>query len=91
MKKFLLLTLTALGLLAVAPNESKAQGFSITFGGGPAYYSGYSYDPGYGYYYYNRPYYYRHYYYGNYYYGDHYRRWHRWHHRHHWHHWHDYD
>ena len=33
MKKSLLLILGVLGLLAVAPNESKAQGFSITFGG----------------------------------------------------------
>ena len=61
MRKFLLLTLAVLGLVAAAPNESKAQGFSITFGGGPGYYGpyygGYSYYPGY--YYYPRSYYYR--------------------------------
>ena len=41
MRKFLLLTLAVLGLVAAAPNESKAQGFSVTFGGGPGYYGPY--------------------------------------------------
>jgi hypothetical protein len=53
-------------LLAVAPNESKAQDFSINFGGPPGYYDGGYFDPGYGYYYYHRRVYYRpNYYPGN--------------------------
>ena len=84
--------LVVLGLVAAAPNESKAQGFSITFGGGPGYYGpyygGYSYYPGY--YYYPRPYYYRpcYYYYRNYHYIYPYHRYYRW---HRWHRWHDDD
>jgi hypothetical protein len=87
MKKFLLI-LPVLGLLAVASNESKAQSFSITFGGAPEYYesgyynSGYC-NPGYGYQYYHRRVYYRPSYYRGYYYGG------PRHHRHH--HWHDGD
>src|SRR5205823_378051 len=68
MKRFFVLVLAVLGLLAIGQNDSKAQGFSITFGGGPAYYGPY-YSGGYyypGYYYYNRPYYYRPYYYRGY-------------------------
>ena len=38
MKRFFVLILAVLGLLAIGQNDSKAQGFSITFGGGPAYY-----------------------------------------------------
>jgi hypothetical protein len=85
MKKFLLI-LAVLGLLAVASNESKAQSFSITFGGAPEYYESGYYNrgycnPGYG----HRRVYYRPSYYRGYYYGGLYRR----HHRHH--HWHDGD
>jgi hypothetical protein len=82
MKKSLLLLLTALGLIALAPTSSKAQDFSFSFGGAPGFYPpGYYGDPGYGYYY--RRVYYRpaYYYYGGYY--------HRRHHR--CHHWHDQD
>jgi hypothetical protein len=90
LKKCLLLILGVLGLLAVAPNESKAQGFSITFGApeyyyGSGYYNGGYCNPGDGYYYYHRRVYYRPNYYRSYYYGNHYRRHHRWHH------WHDND
>ncbi len=80
MKKFPLLILTVLGLLAMGPNESKAQGFSITFGGAPygyGYYNGGYCNPGYGNYYYSRRVYYRPSYYRGYYYGGHYRRHHR--------------
>ena len=80
MKRFFVLVLAVLGLLAIGQNDSKAQGFSITFGGGPAYYGPY-YSGGYyypGYYYYNRPYYYRPYYYRGY--NNYYSRHHRWHH-----------
>src|SRR5215471_3411490 len=79
MKRFFVITLAVLGLLAIGQNESKAQGFSITFGGGPGYYG--PYDNGYYYpgYYYYPDYYYRHYYYPNYYYNYHWRH-HRWHH-----------
>jgi hypothetical protein len=68
MKQFLVLILAVLGLLAIGQNDSKAQGFSITFGGGSGYYR--SYYGGYycpEYYYYPRGYYYRPYYYNNYY------------------------
>ena len=77
MKRFFVLVLAALGLLAIGQNDSKAQGFSITFGGGPWYYGSY-----YGGYYYPEYYYYypRRYYYRPYYYNLHYRRHHRWHH-----------
>jgi hypothetical protein len=81
MKQFLVLILAVLGLLAIGQNDSKAQGFSITFGGGPgyygSYYGGYYYPE---YYYYPRRYYYRPYYYRPYYYNNHFRRDHRWHH-----------
>src|ERR1700757_1640032 len=84
MKKYILLLLTALGLFALVPT-SKAQDFSISFGGipafyGPGYYSGGYCDPGYGYYHYRRRVYYRSVYYPGYYYGGYYRRHHRCHH-----------
>jgi hypothetical protein len=73
MKKYLLLPLVALGLLAWVPNQAKA-GVHVTFGFGvPTYYRPYydGYYPGYQYYYY--PYWHhRHHYY------HHYRHWHRW-------------
>src|SRR5215831_18397368 len=79
MKRFFVLILAVLGLLAIGQNNSKAQGFSITFGSGSGYYgscySGYYYPE---YYYYYRPYYYRGYYYRPYYYNNHYSRHHRW-------------
>ena len=80
MKKILLLILAVLGLLAVGPTESKAQGFSITFGGAPygsGYYNGGYCNPGYGNYYYQRRFYYGPSYNRGYYYGRHYRRHHR--------------
>lgn len=82
MKKYLLLLLTALGLFALVSTNSKAQDFSISFGGvpafyGPGYYNGGHCDPGYGYYYYHRRVYYRPAYYPGYYYGGYYRRHHR--------------
>jgi hypothetical protein len=84
MKRFFILTLAVLGLLAMGQNDSKAQGFSVTFGGGPGYYdpyyNGYYYP---GYYYYPRWSYYRHYYYPGHYY-NYYHRYHRWHHWHNW-------
>jgi hypothetical protein len=81
MKKYILLVAAAFGLFALG--KSKAQDFSISFGGvpgyyGPGYYSGGHCDPGYGYYYHRRVYY-RPAYYPGYYYGGYYR-----HHRHHW-------
>ena len=72
MKKYLLLPLVALGLVAWLPNQAKA-GVHVTFGfGGPTYYEPYyGYYPGYKYYY--HPYWYhRHHYYRH----DHY--WRRW-------------
>ena len=72
MKKYLLLILAALGLLALVSTKSRAQDFSFGVSVGPGYYApgyyngGYC-DPGYGYYYrhvYYRPAYYRPYYYG---------------------------
>ena len=79
MKRFFALILAVLGLLAIGQTDSKAQGFSFSFGGGPGYYNSGYYDPGY--YYYNRPYYYyRPYYYHRYHYNNYYRRHHRWHH-----------
>jgi hypothetical protein len=82
MKRFFILTLAALELMAIGQSDSKAQGFSITFGG-PGYYGSY-YDDYYypGYYYRPRSYYYRHYHYRPYYYNNYYRnhrRWHYWH------------
>jgi hypothetical protein len=70
MKKYLLLPLVALGLIAWLPNEAKA-GVHVTFGFGPAYYEPYyGYYPGYTYYY--HPYWYhRHHRYHHY-------DWHRW-------------
>jgi hypothetical protein len=68
MKKYLLLPLVALGLVAWVPNQAKA-GVHVTFGFGvPTYYGGYY--PGYAYYY--HPYWHhRHHYY------HHHRYWHR--------------
>jgi hypothetical protein len=81
MKRLFILTLAVLGLLVIVHNDSKAQGFSITFGGGPGYYGPY-YEPGYYYnpYYYPRSYYYPYYYRNYYYHNNYYRRHHRWHH-----------
>ena len=84
MKKYLLLLLPALGLFALVPTNSKAQDFSISFGGvpafyGPGYYGGGYCDPGYGYYYHRRVYY-RPVYHSGYYYGGYYGRHHRCHH-----------
>ena len=62
MKKYLLLILAALGLLALVSTKSRAQDFSFGVSVGPGYYApgcyngGYC-DPGYGYYYYRRVYY----------------------------------
>jgi hypothetical protein len=68
MKKYLLLPLIALGVVAWAPNQAKA-GVQVTFGYGvPTYYGPYygGYYPGYSYYYhpyrYHRHYYYHHHY-----------------------------
>jgi hypothetical protein len=73
MKKYLLLPLVALGLVAWLPNQAKA-GVHVTFGFGvPTYYGPYygDYYPGYAYYY--HPYWHhRHHY------PDHHRYWHRW-------------
>ena len=72
MKKYLLLPLDVLGLVAWLPNQAKA-GVHVTFGfGDPIYYGPYyGYYPGYTDYY--HPYWHhRHYYYHR----DHY--WHRW-------------
>ena len=81
MKPFFLFISAVLGLLAIGQSDSKAQGFSFSFGNEPGYYepyySGSYYYPGY---YYGGPYYYRPYYYHRYYYNNHYRRHHRWHH-----------
>jgi hypothetical protein len=84
MKRFFVFISAVLGLLTIGQNDSKAQGFSFSFGSGPGYYEPY-YNGGYyypGYYYYGGPpyYYYRPYYYHRYYYNNHYRRHHRWHH-----------
>jgi hypothetical protein len=79
MRRCFVLILTVLGMLAIGQNDSKAQGFSITFGG-PAYYGPY-YSGGYyypEYYYYHRPHYYSPYYYRGY--NNCYPRHHRWHH-----------
>ena len=84
MKNFLVLMFAVLGLLAVAPNVSRAEDFTVTFEGGPLYYSPgyygyryYNYDPGNEYYYYHRRFYYPRSYYHRFYYGpDH--RYYRW-------------
>lgn len=81
MKKYFVLFLLALGLVALAPQKAKADGyFGISVG--PAYCEPYPVYYG-GYYY---PRYYRHYYYydNSYDYGY-------WRHHRHWHHWHDDD
>ena len=76
MKKFLLLPLVAVGLVAWVPSQAEA-GVHVTFGFGvPAYYGPYYgyYAPYYGGYYPGHSYYYyphRHHYY-------HHRYWHRW-------------
>jgi hypothetical protein len=95
MKKFLLLLLAAVGLIALTPQPAKADvDFGITFGG-PGYYDPYPvyYGPYYGdryyYYHHHRPYYYDHPYHYGYWHRYHYwRRDHYWHRR--WHH-HDWD
>ena len=72
MKKYLLLPLVALGLVAWAPSQAKA-GVHVTVGFGvPAYYGPYygGYYPGNSYYY-NPYWHHRHHYY-------HHRYWHRW-------------
>jgi len=47
MKRYLLILLTALGLIAFAPTKSRAQDFSVSFGGAPGYYApGYYGEPG---------------------------------------------
>lgn len=70
MKKYLLLPLAALGLLAWTPSQAKA-GVHITFGFGvPGYYGYYGYYPGYSYYYHPYWYHRHHYHY-------HHRYWHR--------------
>ena len=80
MKRYLLILLTALGLIAFAPTKSRAQDFSVSFGGAPGYYApGYYGEPGSGYYY-RRVYYRPAYYYGEYYGGYYHRRHHRCHH-----------
>ena len=82
MKRYLLILLTALGLIAFAPTKSRAQDFSVSFGGAPGYYApSYYGEPGSGYYY-RRVYYRPAYYYGEYYGGYYHRRHHR---CHHWH------
>ena len=71
MKKYLLLPLVALALVAWVSNQAEA-GVHVTFGFGvPTYYMPYydGYYPGYQYYY--HPYWHHHYY-------HHYRHWHRW-------------
>src|SRR5262252_114333 len=78
MKKYLVLLLAAVGLVSLVSTKSKAQGFSISFGGvpefyGPGYYSGGYCNPEYGYYYYHRRVYYRPAYYPAYYYRRHHR------------------
>jgi hypothetical protein len=75
MKKYLLLPLVALGLVAWVPNQAKA-GVHVTFGVGvPAYYGPYPYYGGYYPAYYYHPYWHRwhhrHYYHR-------YHDWHRW-------------
>jgi len=75
MKKYLLLALAALGLMAFTPEPAKA-GVTFGFTFGPGYYPGDYYYPGY---YYYRPYRYRYYYYRPW----RYRHYHR--HGHHWH------
>jgi len=84
MKNLVVLMIAVLGLLAIAPNESQAQGFTATFGGQPVYYApshyGYRYynnDLGNEYYYYHQRAYYPRYYNHRFYYGpDH--RFYRW-------------
>jgi hypothetical protein len=77
MKRYFLLVLIALGLVAFVPQKSKADGyFNISVG--PAYCEPYPVYYG-GYY----PHYYHHYYYDSQYW--------RWRHHRHWHHWHDDD
>jgi hypothetical protein len=72
MKKYLLLPLVALGLIAWAPTQANAAlHFSFGFGV-PGYYGPYyGYYPGYSYYYYYPHWYHRHHYY-------HHRYWRRW-------------
>jgi hypothetical protein len=84
MKTFLVLTIAVLESLAIAPNESQAQRFTVTFSGEPVYYAPgyygyrfYNYDPGNEYYYYHRRVYYPRSYQHRFYYGpDH--RYYRW-------------
>ena len=72
MKKYLLLPLVALGLVAWAPNQAKA-GVHVSVGFGPPVYYGPYYGP-----------YYPSYYYGPYGHRWHHYRYHHWHHRHRW-------
>lgn len=94
MRKFLLLLLATLGMIALTPRPAEADvNFGITFGA-PGYYDPYPvyYGPYYGdryyYYRYHRPYYYHPYHYGYwrpYHYGRYDHGWHRgWRHYHHW-------
>jgi hypothetical protein len=84
MKNLLVLMIAVLGLPAIAPNESQAQGFTVPSGSEPVYYAPshygyhyYNYDLGNEYYYYHRRAYYPRYYYHRFYYGpDH--RYYRW-------------
>jgi hypothetical protein len=84
MKKFLLLPLVALGLVAFTPQPAQARVYVSVGIGAPGYYYPYYYDTGYygynyPYYYgYYRPWYWRHHHYYRYGY------YHRWHRGHHW-------
>jgi hypothetical protein len=83
MKKYLLIGLAALGLVAFSPQPAKA-GVSFGFSYTPAYYYP-DYYPGY-YYYNGYPYYYgpRYHYWYYHPWRHRYHRWHHWHHRHYW-------
>jgi hypothetical protein len=72
MKKYLLLPLVALGLVAWAPNQAKA-GVHVSVGFGPPVYYGPYYGP-----------YYPSYYYGPRWHRWHHYRYHHWHHWHRW-------
>jgi hypothetical protein len=84
MKNFLVLVIAILGLPAMAPTKSQAQGFTVTIGDAPGYYAPdyygyrhYNYDPGNEYYYHHGRVYYPRSYHRRYYYGpDH--RYYRW-------------
>ena len=86
MKSLLVFMIAMLGLTAIAPNESQAQGLAVTLDDGPGYHAPgyyghpyYNYDSGTEYYYYHRRIHYPRSYYPGYYYGpDH--RYYRWYH-----------